>query len=59
MTTISRDMVEYFMEVFMDDSFVFGESFDYYLANLDLILANCEETNLVLNWEKYQFMVKE
>ena len=53
MTTISRDMVEDFMEVFMDDSFVFGESFDYYLANLDLILANCEETNLVLNWEKY------
>ncbi|GKD94640.1 reverse transcriptase domain-containing protein [Tanacetum coccineum] len=28
-------------------------------ANLDMMLARCEETNLVLNWEKYHFMVKE
>ncbi|GJR90733.1 reverse transcriptase domain-containing protein [Tanacetum coccineum] len=59
MTTIFHDMVEDFMEVFMDDFLVFGNSFDCYLANLDRMLARCEETNLVLNWEKCHFMVKE
>ncbi|XP_070049294.1 uncharacterized protein [Nicotiana tomentosiformis] len=29
------------------------------LDNLDKVLACCEETNLVLNWEKCHFMVKE
>ncbi|GJT43470.1 hypothetical protein Tco_0952185 [Tanacetum coccineum] len=28
-------------------------------ANLDRMLARCKETNLVLNWEKCHFMVKE
>ncbi|GJZ61954.1 hypothetical protein Tco_0618091 [Tanacetum coccineum] len=52
-------MVEDFMEVFMDDFLVFGNSFDCCLANLDRMLARCEETNLVFNWEKCHFMVKE
>ncbi|GKA74566.1 reverse transcriptase domain-containing protein [Tanacetum coccineum] len=43
----------------MDDFSVFGNSFDCCLANLDRMLARCEETNLVLNWEKCHFMVKE
>ncbi|GKA38312.1 reverse transcriptase domain-containing protein [Tanacetum coccineum] len=59
MTEIFHDMVEDFMEVFMDDFSVFGNSFDCCLANLDRMLARCEETNLVLNWEKCHFMVKE
>ncbi|GJZ12245.1 putative nucleotidyltransferase, ribonuclease H, partial [Tanacetum coccineum] len=59
MTAIFHDMVEDFMEVFMDDFSVFGNSFNCILANLDRMLARCEETNLVLNWEKCQFMVKE
>ncbi|GKC67220.1 reverse transcriptase domain-containing protein [Tanacetum coccineum] len=59
MTAIFHDMVEDFMEVFMDDFSVFGNSFNCCLANLDKILARCEETNLVLNWEKCHFMVKE
>ncbi|GJU86124.1 putative nucleotidyltransferase, ribonuclease H [Tanacetum coccineum] len=59
MTAIFHDMVEDFMEVFMDDFLVFGNSFDCCLANLDRMLARCEETNLVLNWEKCHFMVKE
>ncbi|GJX39079.1 gag-pol polyprotein [Tanacetum coccineum] len=59
MTVIFHDMVEDFMEVFMDDFLVFGNSFDCCLANLDRMRAWCEETNLVLNWEKYHFMVKE
>ncbi|GKB01905.1 reverse transcriptase domain-containing protein [Tanacetum coccineum] len=59
MTAIFHDMVEDFMEVFMDDFSVFGNSFDCCLTNLDRMLARCEETNLVLNWEKFHFMVKE
>ncbi|GJZ05381.1 reverse transcriptase domain-containing protein, partial [Tanacetum coccineum] len=59
MTAIFHDMVEDFMKVFMDDFSVFGNSFDCCLANLDRMLARCEETNLVLNWEKCHFMVKE
>ncbi|GJW95933.1 reverse transcriptase domain-containing protein [Tanacetum coccineum] len=59
MTAIFHDMVEDFMEVFMDDFSVFGNSFDCSLANLDRMLARCEETNLVLNWEKCHCMVKE
>lgn len=43
----------------MDDFSVFGNSFDSCLANLERILRRCEETSLVLNWEKSQFMVKE
>ncbi|GJX57127.1 reverse transcriptase domain-containing protein [Tanacetum coccineum] len=58
-TAIFHDMVEDFMEVFMDDLSVFGNSFNSCPTNLDKILARCEETNLVLNWEKFHFMVKE
>nr|GFC20828.1 reverse transcriptase domain-containing protein [Tanacetum cinerariifolium] len=59
MTAIFHDMVEDFMEVFMDDFSIFGNSFDCCLANLDRMLARCEETNLMMNWKKCHFMVKE
>ena len=36
-----------------------GESFRIYLGNLEQVLDRCEETNLVLNWEKCHFMVQE
>nr|GEZ12315.1 DNA-directed DNA polymerase [Tanacetum cinerariifolium] len=49
----------YFMEVFMEYFLVFGNSFDCRLANLDMMLARCEETNLVSNYKKCHFMVKE
>ncbi|KAK1662959.1 hypothetical protein QYE76_051118 [Lolium multiflorum] len=39
--------------------FVYGNSFDNCLRNLDKVLQRCEETNLVLNWEKCHFMVNE
>ena len=52
-------MVEKFIEVFIDDFSVFGDSFDLYLANLEKVLQCCVETNLVLNWDKCHFMVKE
>ncbi|GKA74404.1 reverse transcriptase domain-containing protein [Tanacetum coccineum] len=57
MPKIFHDMVEDFMEVFMDDFSMFGKSFNCCLANLDRM--RCEETNLVLNWEKCHFMVKK
>nr|GEV21444.1 reverse transcriptase domain-containing protein [Tanacetum cinerariifolium] len=34
-------------------------SFDHCLKNLEKMLKMCEETNLVLNWEKCHFIVKE
>ncbi|GJZ83019.1 reverse transcriptase domain-containing protein, partial [Tanacetum coccineum] len=59
MTTIFHELIEDSMEVFMDDFSVFGSSFDHCLKNLDNMLKRYEETNLVLNWKKCHFMVKE
>ncbi|KAJ9538868.1 hypothetical protein OSB04_031601 [Centaurea solstitialis] len=59
MTAIFQDMIENCMEVFMDDFSVFGNSFDDCLSSLDRVLARCEESHLVLNWEKCHFMVRE
>ncbi|XP_073031172.1 uncharacterized protein [Primulina eburnea] len=59
MMSIFHDMVEKYIEVFMDDFSVFGSSFDSCLINLSKVLKRCEETNLVLNWEKCHFMIKE
>ena len=52
-------MVEKCLKVFMDDFSVFGASFEKFLANLEKVLQRCEESNLVLNWEKCHFMVQE
>ncbi|CAN6718908.1 unnamed protein product [Malus baccata var. baccata] len=59
MVSIFFDYVERIIEIFMDDFSVFGSSFDNCLDNLTLILKRCVETNLVLNWEKCHFMVKQ
>ncbi|GKF23850.1 reverse transcriptase domain-containing protein [Tanacetum coccineum] len=59
MTAIFHELIEDNMEVFMDDFSVFRSSFDHCLKNLEKMLKRCEETNLVLNWEKCHFMVKE
>nr|GEW76044.1 DNA-directed DNA polymerase [Tanacetum cinerariifolium] len=59
MLSIFHDMIEKTMEVFMDDFLVFGDSFASCLTNLDKMLERCEETNLVLNWEKCHFMCRE
>ncbi|GJS23331.1 reverse transcriptase domain-containing protein [Tanacetum coccineum] len=59
MVAIFHDMIEKTMEVFMDDFSVFGDSFSSCLFYLDMMLKRCEDTNLVLNWEKCHFMVKE
>ncbi|GKA66863.1 reverse transcriptase domain-containing protein, partial [Tanacetum coccineum] len=59
MVAIFHDMIKKTMEAFMDDFSVFGDSFSYCLSHLDKMLQRCEDTNLVLNWEKCHFMVKE
>ncbi|KAM1325654.1 hypothetical protein ACFX2H_046331 [Malus domestica] len=59
MVSIFSDYVERIIEIFMDDFSVFGNSFDNCLDSLTLILKRCVETNLVLNWEKCHFMVKQ
>ena len=59
MMAIFTYMVEDFLEVFVDDFSVFSDSYDNCLNNLAKVLKRCEETNLVLNWEKCHFMVNE
>ncbi|GKC35684.1 reverse transcriptase domain-containing protein [Tanacetum coccineum] len=59
MMAIFHDMIEETMEVFMDYFSVFGDSFSSCLSHLDKMLKWCEDTNLVLNWEKCHFMVKQ
>ncbi|GJS47377.1 reverse transcriptase domain-containing protein [Tanacetum coccineum] len=59
LVAIFHDMIKKTMEVFMDDFLVFGDSFSSCLFHLDMMLKWCEDTNLVLNWEKCHFMVKE
>ena len=59
MTAIFSHFCEKIVEVFMGDFSIYGSSFEYCLSNLDRVLQRCEETNLVLNWEKCHFMVNE
>jgi len=59
MISIFSDMIEDIMEVFMDDFSVYGMTFDHCLENLDRALQRCQEKDLILNWEKCQFMVRE
>ncbi|KAJ9541005.1 hypothetical protein OSB04_027511 [Centaurea solstitialis] len=59
MMSIFSDMLETSMEIFMDDFSVYGSSYEECLKNLEQSLKRCKETDLVLNWEKCHFMVKE
>ena len=59
MLSMFSDMVERIMEVYMDDIKVYGCDFEECLTNLEAILQRCIEKNLVLNWEKFHFMVNQ
>ncbi|GFZ15859.1 hypothetical protein Acr_25g0002680 [Actinidia rufa] len=59
MISFFSDMVERILEVFMDDFSVYEDTYDQCLENLELVLKKCEESNLVLNWEKCHFMVTQ
>ena len=59
MMSIFADFIDNIMEVFMDDLSVCGKSFEGCLSNLERVLERCVQVNLVLNWEKFHFMVKQ
>ncbi|WKA02038.1 hypothetical protein VitviT2T_020278 [Vitis vinifera] len=59
MLSIFSDMVERIMEVFMDDITIYGGTFEECLVNLEAVLHRCIEKDLVLNWEKCHFMVRQ
>ena len=43
----------------MDDFLIVRALFDNFLKNLRAVLVRCEETSLVLKWEKFHFMVRK
>ncbi|KAJ9553663.1 hypothetical protein OSB04_017708 [Centaurea solstitialis] len=55
MMSIFSDMLENSMEIFMDDFSMYGTSYEQCLKNLEKALERCEDTDLVLNWEKCHF----
>ena len=57
MMSIFSDMVENFLEVFMDDFSVYGDFYELCLMYLEKVFERCEESNFVFNWEKCYFMV--
>ncbi|XP_057756247.1 uncharacterized protein LOC130975470, partial [Arachis stenosperma] len=59
MMSLFSDLIEDCMEVFMDDFSVYGDSFNLCLDGLSRVLDRCINTNLVLNFEKCHFMVKQ
>uniref|UniRef100_A0A803NLU5 Trehalose 6-phosphate phosphatase n=1 Tax=Cannabis sativa TaxID=3483 RepID=A0A803NLU5_CANSA len=59
MMAIFSDLIEGCIEIFMNDFLIFGSSFHKCLRNMEKVLIRYEESNLVLNWEKFHFMVKE
>ena len=59
MSAIYADSNENLLEIFMEDFTLFCKTFEDCLCHLPLLLKRSEEINLVLNWEKCHFMVKE
>ena len=58
MLSLFSDMVERFLEIFMDDFSIYGDSFTQCLHHLELVLQRFAEKNLTLNWKKCHFMVR-
>jgi hypothetical protein len=59
MMAVFSEFIEEIVEVFMDYFSVYGKTFADCLANLDKVLTRCGEVDLVLNWDKCHFMVKQ
>ena len=53
------DLVEKVVKVFMDDFFVFKDSFESSTHPLELVLQRCEKKGLILNWKKCHFIVSQ
>ena len=59
MMGIFSDMIEHILDIFMDDFFVFRDSYEGCLENLRRVMERCQEKKLVLNWVKCHFMVTQ
>jgi hypothetical protein len=59
MMSIFSDFIENYIEIFMDDFTVYDNSFDQCLDHLGKVLKCCNNTNLVINYEKCHFMVQQ
>jgi len=59
MMAIFFDFIEDIMEVFMDDFSMYGATYGHCLNNLSKVLQRCEDVTLVLNWEKWHFMIQQ
>jgi hypothetical protein len=59
MMAVFSKFIKEIVEVFVDDFSIYGKMFVDCLANLDKVLTRCAEVDLVLNWEKCHFMVKQ
>lgn len=59
MISIFVEFIENYMEVFVDDFTVYGSSFDACLNCLNMVLERCIEIDLVLNYEKFHFVVEQ
>jgi hypothetical protein len=59
MMAVFSEFIKEIVEVFMDDFSIHGKTFMDCLANLDKVLTRCVEVDLVVNWGKCHFMVKE
>jgi hypothetical protein len=59
MMVVFSEVIEEIVEVFMDNFSVSAKTFMDCLANLDKVLTRCAQVDLVLNWEKCHFMVKQ
>jgi hypothetical protein len=59
MMAVFSEFIEEIVKVFMDDFSVYGKTIMDCLANLEKVLTRCAEVDLVLNWEKCHFMIKQ
>jgi hypothetical protein len=59
MMVVFSEFIKTIVELFMDDFSVYGKTFMDCLANMDKVLTMCAGVELVLNWEKCHFMVKQ
>ena len=58
MLSLFSDIVKYFLVIFMDDFFIYGDSFNQCLHYLEFVLQCCAKKNLTLNEEKCHFIVR-
>jgi hypothetical protein len=56
---VFSEFTEEIVDVFMYDFSVYGKTFVDCFTDLDKVLTRCAEVDLVLNWEKFHFMVKQ